>query len=40
MLGIDPRKLAARNSEAHRTFFCFGEGRIQRVTGHAKDLLE
>lgn len=38
--GINPIKIAAWISKAHRTFFCVGEGRIQRVARHAGDLLE
>ena len=42
MLGIvlDPRELDTRNSDVNRPFFCFVEGRIQRVARHAWDLLE
>ena len=27
-------ELATWNSEANRTFFCFGKSRIQRLAGH------
>ena len=39
-LGINPRELTARNSEARWTFFCCGDGRVQGVAGHTGDLLE
>jgi len=36
----DPPELAARNSEAHRTFLGFGKESMQMVAGHAGDLPE
>ena len=39
-LGINSRQLAAQNSKLRTTFFSFRERRIQRVAGHAGDLIE
>ena len=39
-LGINLRQLAAWNPKARRTFFGFRKRRIQRVAGHAGDLIE
>ena len=39
-LGSNPRQLTAWNPKARRTFFSFRERRIQRVVGHAGDLIE